>query len=344
MNNELFANINVDTITIKKVSLNKNGLGKSAYVDKEGSKFFTLDKSCKISSEIRPGNTDGKIKEGERFNLEVSVTPAEEEKAKQVDEKILKNLLENKVDFFGAAKAKAITSVDAIKPMYKYIVREGSDKQDGGKYPNTFRLKVDGWSDYCVDVHVVEKIKDGGEKVKYVKDCSWRDRIVGKDPAPLDSNTTFYVILGENEYGKHKVTDKLPVKDQAGNFVLDANGLKVWRYVGPQDVTWNSEAVVVWNIQKIYVTESVGPTLVAKQVYVKPAPKSTQNKTSIDSETLKEDDVLLALEGKVPQPNDQDVVIVPIEEVASVTKVESTAPSTKKRKISLSTSSVSNDF
>lgn len=338
MNYEQFSDCKSDELVITKVSANKNGAGKSAFINKTGHKYFCLDKSCKVASIVKPGNTDGKIKEYERFNMEVTVTPQEEAKANELDAKFLKNLFENRVDFFGASKSKAISSVEAIKPMYKYMTREGTDKPDGSKYANTFRLKVDGWYDYCADVHVVEKVKDGGEKVKYVRDCEWKNRIVGKDSAPLDNNTTFYLILGENELGKPKYTDKVPLKDSSDNFVLDDKGNKVWRYVGPQDVTYNAEVTVLWYIQKLYVTESTGPTMVAYKVYIKPAPKVSSNKSSIESVQLSADDVLLAM--SVPtsvvasEPVQQPVQ--EIEEVATVTKVDPQVVTGKKRKITSS--------
>ena len=348
MNYEQFSECSIDSLNVKKVSPNKMGAGKSAYVDKEGHKYFSLDKSCKIASIVKPGNTDGQVKQGERFNMEVTITPEEESKANEIDSKFLKVLFDNKTDYFGPSKAKSISSVESIKPMYKYMVREGSDKPDGGKYPNTFRLKIDGWSDYCGDVNVVEKQKEGGEKIKYVKDCTWKNRIVGKDLCPSDSNTTFYLILGENEFGKPKCTDRLPVKDASDNYVLDEKGQNVWRYVGPQDVTWNSEVKLLWCIQKIYVTESTGPTMVANKVYIKPAPKSSSNKSAIESEQLSSEEVLAALasgeqEAAAPAEVSDVEMVTSIEEINSVIKVEpEKTVSGKKRKVS--NANVSSDF
>lgn len=339
MNNELFSSTSIDSIVVKKATSNKNSSGKSAYIEKNGSKFFTLDKSCKVASSIKPGNTDGTIKQYERFNMEVTITPEEEAKANELDAYFLKNMFENKTDFFGPSKAKSISSVESIKPMYKFIVREGTEKPDGTKYPNTFRMKVDGWSDYCEHVNVVEKVKEGNEKIKYVKDCSWKNRIVGKDSAPLDQNTIFYLVLGENELGKPKCTDRIPVKDSSDNFVLDEKGNKVWRYVGPQDCTWNSQVTVLWHIQKLYVTESTGPTLVANKVYIKQAPKVASNKAEIETEQLSPEDVLEEMQKQVSSSSStvaSDTLLSTLpEEIVNTSEVEESLLSGQKKQLDL---------
>ena len=145
---EKFEDVNVSTLLVKQPKANEKA-GKSAYVDRsEGlPSQFTLDKSAKLLKPIRPGSNDGTVKEYERLNMEVNLTPAEEVKATECDEHFLKSLFAMKVDCFGPSKAKSITSIEALKPMYKNLLHEGGDYK-GVKYDNYIRLKVDGWASY----------------------------------------------------------------------------------------------------------------------------------------------------------------------------------------------------
>ncbi len=176
---EPFASLDVSTLSVGKPRANQNA-GKSSWIDRTSDdlpKYFTL-KDARALWAIRPGSSDGAVKPNERLNMEVSLTPEEETTAKACDEKFLGDLYGMKVDFFGASKAKAITSKDALKPMYKTLLREGGERKDGGNYDNSMRLKVDGWADWIASVNVSEKVKPDGEKLKIVKDCTWRDRLV----------------------------------------------------------------------------------------------------------------------------------------------------------------------
>jgi len=146
MSTQRFDELNVQTIMVKPPKANETA-GKSAYVDRVGDypSLFTLDKNAKLLKPIRPMNTDGQIKEYERLNLEVKVNLDEESKARECDDYFLKALYGMKVDCFGPSKAKNITSIDALKPMYKPLLHEGGEGKEGKQYDNYLRLKVDGW-------------------------------------------------------------------------------------------------------------------------------------------------------------------------------------------------------
>jgi hypothetical protein len=145
---EKFEELIVSTLQVKQPKANEKA-GKSAYVDRADGlpTQFTLEKSSKLLKPIRPGSNDGTIKEHERLNMEVNLTKQEESKALECDEHFLKSLFAMKVDCFGPSKAKAITSIDALKPMYKNLLHEGGEYK-GVKYDNYLRLKVDGWASY----------------------------------------------------------------------------------------------------------------------------------------------------------------------------------------------------
>jgi hypothetical protein len=278
---EPFASLDVSTLNVGKPRANQNA-GKSSWIDRtseEMPKMFTLHKDARLLWAIRPGSSDGTVKANERLNMEVALTPEEEAKARECDDKFISDLYTMKVDFFGASKAKAISSKDALKPMYKTLLREGGERKDGGSYDNSMRLKVDGWADWIESVNVIEKTKPDGEKLKITKDCTWRDRLVEPEErnAPTARDTRFMLFIGINPAsGKPRYTDKVPVQDASGRPVVertDATGKPVFRmrYVGPQDAVPGSQVTVVWSLSKLYLTETTGPIAVAKQVFIKPA-------------------------------------------------------------------------
>ena len=271
-----FSALDVKTLIVKKPRANETS-GKSAWIDGEHTLFSSKD--SKLLWPIRPGSTDGTVKPYERLNLEIGCSQAEEQIAKECDELFLDTLLKMKVDFFGASKAKSISNIDSLRPIYKNLLREGAEGKDGIKYANSLRMKVDGWAKYISNVNVVEKVKADGEKLKVVKDCDWKNRLVDDGDAPSDRDTHFLLFLGNNpETGKPRYSDKVVVTDEFGKPVVksvspDGKVSYVMRYVGPQDAAFGATLTVVWQLSKLYLTETTGPTSVAKDVYIKPAQK-----------------------------------------------------------------------
>jgi hypothetical protein len=296
-----FSSIDVSTLVVKKPRANATA-GKSAYVDrssKEMPTLFTSSKDMRLLWPIRPGSAERKG-DSERLNLELGVPrddAAFESKAREVDAHFLKSLMDSKTDAFGASKAKTITSLEAMKPLYKPLLREGSENAEGGKYPDTVRLKVDGWAGYIKELATRDYEKDG-KSLKLVTDCVWSERMVddaGRN-APTDRDTHFYLMLETNALtGRAKYTDRLPLLDAAGKFVLGKDAKPLMRFVGPQDCPTGSQLTVIFGIPKLYITESCGPTAVAREVYIKPAPKKVAKKgledadivTDVDPEALR---------------------------------------------------------
>jgi hypothetical protein len=275
--------------------------------------------------------------------MEIGCNPQEEKVAKACDDMFLQELFNMKVDFFGPSKAKSITSVDALKPMYKNLLREGSAMKDGGNYPNSLRMKVDGWAKYIQNVNVVEKVKPDGEKLKVVKDCAWKDRLVDDNDPPGERDTHFLLFLGNNpETGKPRYSDKVVVQDSQGRPIVkdtDKSGKTsyVMRYVGPQDAVSGSSVTVVWQLSKLYLTETTGPTSVAKDVYIKPMAKKVVAHRAMDDVEIDEDaNVEESLDAlKKMQPEEKE----PIEEKPEEDKHEeekhddASPQSGKKRKL-----------
>ena len=293
MNTEPFCSLDVSTLVVQKPHANASA-GKSSYIDRNQEhlpKFF-IQRDCRILWPVRPGNVDGTVKKFERLNLEVSISPQDEEKARECDEKFLDAVYDMKVEFFGESKAKKLTSRDSIKPMYKNLLREGGvNTKDGGNYANSIRMKVDGWSDHIEKVNITEKTKSDGEKIKLVKDFSWNDRVVDSDSrnAPTDKDTHFYLYLGLNpSTGKPRYTDRVACLDSNNKPIQigEINGKPLYkmRYVSPFDATPGSTATVVWSLSKLYLTESFGPTCIAKDVYIKPLMKKATSRVLDDVE------------------------------------------------------------
>ena len=96
----------------------------------------------------------------------------------------------------------------------------------------------------------------------------------GARNAPGDRDTHFFLHIGDNPAtGKPRYADKVVVMDDSGRPVtkgLDKEGKPVFvmRYVGPQDAQEGSTLRVVWALPKLYITETTGPTPVAKDIYI----------------------------------------------------------------------------
>ena len=291
MSHEPFALLDVSTLVVKPPRANEKA-GKSAWIDRTSENLptlFTSQKDARLLWPIRPGAADGAIKEHERLNLEISCSPEEEIKARECDEAFLTALYLSKKEFFGESKSKHINSKEAIKPMYKNLLREGGMAKDGSQYSNSFRMKVDGWASFVKNVNVIEKVKDNGEKMKIVKDCTWNDRIVeeGDRNAPSERDTHFFLFLGINPAsGKPRYTDKVVCVDAAGKPIVkgekDGKPIYQMRYVGPQDAMPGSNLTIVWSLSKLYITETTGPTSVAKDVYIKPQIKKVKTARALD--------------------------------------------------------------
>ena len=291
--NLYFSKFDVSTLVLQKPKTNAGGQGKSAWIDRKDRQSSNFTSETTLLWPIRPG--DEKIKENERLNIEITCNSEEEKVARDCDAFFLNSIFEMKSEFFPSSKAKSITSVDALKPMYKNLLREGGEGKDGRRYANSFRLKVDGWSQYISNVNVQERTKADGEKIKVIKDCSWNTRPVSERTAPSARDTRFYLLIGNTD-GRPKYTDKVPIMLD-GKIVKDSENKTVWRFVGPQDAMPGCKLSVVWQISKIYITETTGPTAAAKEVYITPGEKksSKQGLDGVDIEEVDDETAARAL-------------------------------------------------
>lgn len=286
-----FSTHDVKKWDIKPARANPSGQGKSIYMDRKDQADFSTEEMT-AAWPIRPAMAPPEglqIKEGERLNLEVSVSKdnvAFITKAIELDDFLKNKLYEDRLVAFGPAKAKALTSVESISVLYKPMLKEGNMNKDGtAKYDDTWRLKVDGWSQNIEKLMFVEK-DINGQKMKMVEDCQWTPRLI--DQGLKSGDTKFFKFLGKNpENGKDRFTDRLPV---------EVNGEKKMRYVGPQDCKKGSKITVVFRITKMYITETAGPTLSAKEVYIRSAPEKAEVKVMDGAELIDESELLALLE------------------------------------------------
>jgi len=267
-----FCQASVPSFVVDKVKTNAGGKGKSAWINTSGPKNLVTCPTSRILWPIRPGNEDYKPTDALNFEFGFGC-PQELEVSKSIDDSLIDQIYKNRVDIFGPSKAKAFTCKEALIPSIKTMTKAGSTKEDGSSYDDTLRAKVYGWTSYISKVNVTEFVKKNGDKLTLIKDCTYKPRL---EP-PAENDTHFYLYVGENpETGKPKYTDKVLVMENGSPVQTgEKDGKPVYqtRFVGPQDAMPGYTCTVVFNISKVYITESVGPILVAKEVYIKPAPK-----------------------------------------------------------------------
>lgn len=182
-----------------------------------------------------------------------------------------------------------------VMGKYKPFLKRG-DTKDGKKYSDAVRVKADGWFDYIGGLVREEKTIKGVSQV-VVKDCVWKDRYVADGPLS-DKDTKFFLYVPK--LGRY--TDKVPCLGEDGKPIISgttADGKPIYkmRWVGPQDAKPHSRITPVCSFSKMYVTDSFGPTVVAKELYVKAAPprsKSTLAGHAVDT-SISAEDALAAL-------------------------------------------------
>lgn len=288
---QLFSSHDLSKWEVKPARQNASGQGKTVYLDRQDPDF--ISEEVTVAWPIRPSMVPpegSQIKDSERLNLEVSI-PRDQlaftKKANELDDLLKTKLFEDRVACFGSTKAKALASKESVNVLYKPMLKEGGMNKDGTQqYPDTVRGKVDGWSSQIKKLNFEEK-EIGGQKTKMIKDCEWSPRYVNQGFKSGD--TKFFLCLGKNPAtGKEKYTDRLPCVDETGE--------KRLRYVGPEDCKRGSKVAIVFRIPKVYITETAGPTLSIKEVYIKNLPPKEEVKVMEGAELVDEDELLALLE------------------------------------------------
>jgi hypothetical protein len=194
-------------------------------------------------------------------------------------------------------KAKFFTDESALMGMFNPFIKEGKMSADGKSYKPSFTLKLENLAD-CVDRLVVEtKDKADGTKEEQVTEVLWKNSIVKYKMEPvLDESRRpvldetgkpktkivyegypeklpkFFLHLGQDENGGDIVTQKIEVKRDDGTNLVDSNGVKVKRWVGPQDIKVGSVVRPAFRIKKVYLVQSFGIHAFAEAMIIKPPP------------------------------------------------------------------------
>lgn len=279
-----FHEVDIAKFKLSQATLNQNGKGKTVWVNVprgEPNKFCT-PRDIRQKWNIRPGSDDatkGELKEHEKFNLEIELTPNEFEvfakKATDFDSWVINEAFGKKKEWFGR-HADEYESATALRPLQSRVVKRGTESPEGVRQPDSIRFKIDGWAPYFDSAIMDEK------RTSMIKDCVWKDRIAS-DPssAPRENrDTRFYLHIGKDQLNdKDLQTEKVPVIDAAGAPRKDSSGNIIQRQVGPQDCKANSRLTIVFTITKVYISDNkFGTTLTAKEVYVKPAAAKVKNR------------------------------------------------------------------
>jgi hypothetical protein len=83
MSLEPFKTIDIKTLKLADAPSSNGTAGKSVWVNRDEGlpKNFTTEKDARLLWPIRPGTSDGIVRPNERLNLEIKVSPEEEDKA-----------------------------------------------------------------------------------------------------------------------------------------------------------------------------------------------------------------------------------------------------------------------
>lgn len=288
-----FLDLDISKFAMQPVRKNERGGGKSVYIDGPlvGGRRTMVEAVLPPMALAFPIRPDSNVKRldtsdtgGKRLNMELSVprdATAFQDKAREFDGWCLTQAYEvnrvadDKTSFFPELRAQLRTQAPEIgKAMlmgkYKTFYKIGKESGDR-KYNDSIRLKVDGWFDYISEL-VTAEVEVKGSKEVMVTDCKWKDRSF--DTPLADRDTQFFMLVNEE---RKTYTRWVPIKDASGKVKTtgkDASGKDIVarRHVSPADVKVGSIVTVTATFNKMYVTDSFGPTVSAKRVYFKPAP------------------------------------------------------------------------
>jgi hypothetical protein len=126
---------------------------------------------------------------------------------------------------------------------------------------------------------------------------------------------------------KPRYTDRVVCLDASGNPIIkgEKDGKPVYqmRYVGPQDAMPGSNLTVVWSLSKLYLTETTGPTSVAKDIYIKPQVKKSKISRGLDDVEVDETadaNESIAVLSSMRADEEDDNIHIPKEQVKEIAK------------------------
>lgn len=266
-----------ENMTIQPLSLNPGGKGKSAWVNMKDNNNLFEGPDFRVNFPAKPGMNETQVKSSTKLKvtLQIDTDNAEQaqfaQKTQEADRALLEHFF-NKKNQIWPDKAKFLNDVSALMGMYNPIVKDGKMNESGVAYKPSFSLQLYNCADLIERlVTEVQKKPDGSSEVQ-VKDVIWKTVLCRSGEKPNEKAPKFYLWLGKDEEGNDIVTQKVEVRGKDGKPLLNSDGSKVKRWVGPQDIKAGCMVRPVFRIQKAYLVTAFGLHLVAEAMVIKPPP------------------------------------------------------------------------
>lgn len=263
-------------MSIQPLTANPGGKGKSAWINFKDANFFEGEEFRVKFAPIPALDETMQIKPSTKMNLVCQIDPEKAEhaafleKAHDADNAVLEHFFAKKMQIW-PDKAKYLNDKGALMGMYNPIVRDGSVGPEGQTYKPSFTLKLCNLSDN-IERLIMKTVEKDGVKKEQVEDVVWKTIIARPGDVLNEKMPKFYLWLDTDKDGNDVVTQKVDVKGKDGKIVLNTDGTKVRRWVGPQDIKKGDVVRPVFKVQKCYLSQGFGVHLVAEALIIKRAP------------------------------------------------------------------------
>jgi hypothetical protein len=294
-----FTEVAPSSLIFQPIRTNEGGKGKTVYMDMKtpgapaggkpnfSARFLAGPKDMRVAWPLRPKMDivdPKKMLPGEKFDLELELDAEAHadfiKQAEAYDEHMLRTAFERRVEWFGADKAKHMSSPDFLRMTYKPMLHAGKEKAGGGggRYPDSIKIKLERCASR-VGEFLLETKEIKGKPTQVVKEVVWKPALVDSTPPPGLMEPRFFLCYGQDpKTGVDQYASKVPVFNTAGAILKDAQGKPVMRYVGPEDVKRGCKVHPIFSINKMYVVEGFGPMLTLSQLYIKPVASAQELK------------------------------------------------------------------
>jgi hypothetical protein len=268
---------NAVNMQIQPLQVNPGGQGKTAWVQmKDGNSLFE-GPDFRVNFPPKPSIKETEVKSNTKLKLVLQIDTDVKEQAdfatklQEVDNSVLKHFFDKKNQIW-PDKARFFTDTGSLMGMFSSLVKEGKLSANGTNYKPSFSLQVPNCSE-CIERYILDTVtKPDGTKETQVKDVLYKTLIARPNEKPNEKIPKFYLWLGKDDEGNDIVTQKVEVRGKDGKPLLNPDGTKVKRWVGPQDIKAGCMVRPVFRIQKCFLVQTFGVHLVAEAMVIKPAP------------------------------------------------------------------------
>lgn len=238
----------------------KLGLGNTLFFEAQpGHANVFRGPAMRQSYSVKPQGMQSTVKPGDKFEINLQVDDGSPfvEACNNLDAFVKGAVFARKAELL-PAKASLIKSPDSLDVLFAsgHLIKAGAKDKNGGKYPDTLRLRIAGeWADSVTGVNTRVVNMKGTEKT-VVDTCEWK----GRDKPLKPEETKFYLFVRTNEEGKDVYADR----------IVEA-GTGISRLVGPQDCAIGATITPVFTVSHMYFNEGMGIVATARALYIKPA-------------------------------------------------------------------------